>query len=105
MKKIIDRKQYDTETATKLADDRYWDGNNWERSGRNEFLYRTPNPDKPEPNRKAKRESCSTGRDPKVPYTSQRLENEVSIKLPQEEVATFPQKYFSTRDINLTLRI
>jgi len=64
-----------------------------------------PNPDKPEPNRKAKRESCSTGRDPKVPYTSQRLENEVSIKLPQEEVATFPQKYFSTGDIKLILRV
>ena len=64
-----------------------------------------PNPDKPEPNRKAKRESCSTGRDPKVPYTSQRLENEVSIKLPQEEVATFPQKYFSTRDIKIILGI
>jgi hypothetical protein len=56
-----------------------------------------PNPDEPEPNRKTKRESCSTGRGPKGPYTSQRLENEVSIKLPQEEVATFPHKYFSTR--------
>jgi hypothetical protein len=64
-----------------------------------------PNPDKPEPNRKSKRESCSTGRDPKVPYTSQRLENEISIKLPQEEVATFPQKYFSTRDIKFILGI
>ena len=40
-----------------------------------------PNPDKSEPNRKAKRESRSTGRDRKAPYTSQRLENEVSIKL------------------------
>jgi DNA-binding transcriptional ArsR family regulator len=68
------------------------------REGKYVFYRRIkPNPDKPEPNRKAKRESCSTGRGRKAPYTSQRLENEVSIKLPQEEVATFPQKYFSTR--------
>jgi hypothetical protein len=61
------------------------------------LVFEFPNPDEPEPNRKTKRESCSTGRGPKGPYTSQRLENEVSIKLPQEEVATFPHKYFSTR--------
>jgi hypothetical protein len=39
---IIDRKKYDTETATLLSGDDYWDGHNWERSGRNTFLYRTP---------------------------------------------------------------
>jgi hypothetical protein len=44
---------------------------------------------------KTKRESCATtGRGPKAPYTSQRLENEVSIKLPQG-LATFPHQYFS----------
>jgi len=41
--RIIERKKYDVKTATLIADDVYWDGNNFERSGRNEFLYRTPN--------------------------------------------------------------
>ena len=43
MERIIDRKRYSTATATVLAGDDYWDGNNWERRGRNRFLYRTPN--------------------------------------------------------------
>lgn len=42
MSRIIDRKKYDTETATLIASDEYWDGSNFERSGRNCFLYRTP---------------------------------------------------------------
>lgn len=41
--RIIERKKYDVKTATLIADDVYWDGNNFERSGRNCFLYRTPN--------------------------------------------------------------
>jgi hypothetical protein len=41
MKQIIDRKLYNTETATLLSGDDYWDGNNWERCGTNIFLYRT----------------------------------------------------------------
>jgi len=41
MKQIIEGKLYDTETATLLASDRYWDGHNWERHGRNTYLYRT----------------------------------------------------------------
>ena len=41
--KIIDRKKYSVTTAALLAGDDYWDGHNFERSGRNEFLYRTPN--------------------------------------------------------------
>lgn len=41
--RIIDRKRYDTETATLIAHDVYWDGHNMERSGRNTWLYRTPN--------------------------------------------------------------
>lgn len=42
MNAIIDRKMYNTETATKLADDHYWDGSNFERRGRNQYLYRSP---------------------------------------------------------------
>jgi hypothetical protein len=41
--RIVDRKQYSVETATLLADDCYWDGSNFERHGRNTWLYRTPN--------------------------------------------------------------
>lgn len=40
--RIVDRKRYDVGTATLLASDAYWDGHNWERHGRNTFLYRTP---------------------------------------------------------------
>lgn len=39
---IIDKKRYSTKTATLLAGDDYWDGHNYERSGRQRFLYRTP---------------------------------------------------------------
>ena len=42
MTRIVDRKKYSTDTATLLADDTYWDGHNYERHGRNTFLYRTP---------------------------------------------------------------
>lgn len=42
MSQIIDRKKYDTETATLLSGDDYWDGHNHERSGTQTFLYRTP---------------------------------------------------------------
>lgn len=41
--RIINRKRYSVATATLLASDVYWDGSNLERSGRNTFLYRTPN--------------------------------------------------------------
>jgi len=43
MVRIIGGKRYSVKTATLIASDDYWDGNNWERRGRNEFLYRTPN--------------------------------------------------------------
>ena len=43
MTEIIGGKKYSTETATLIADDEYWDGSNFERNGRNCFLYRTPN--------------------------------------------------------------
>lgn len=41
MKQIIGGKEYNTETATLLASDRYWDGSNFERNGRNTYLYKT----------------------------------------------------------------
>ena len=41
MQQIIDRKKYDTETATLIASNRYWDGSNFERGGRNTYLYKT----------------------------------------------------------------
>jgi len=43
MIRIVSRKRYNTETATLIASDAYWDGHNFERHGRNTFLYRTPN--------------------------------------------------------------
>ncbi|MEN4011928.1 MAG: hypothetical protein ROW48_07840 [Bellilinea sp.] len=41
--RIIDQVRYRTKAATLLAGDDYWDGHNFERQGRNTFLYRTPN--------------------------------------------------------------
>lgn len=43
MTRIVDKKRYSTKTATLIASNCYWDGHNWERQGRNTFLYRTPN--------------------------------------------------------------
>jgi len=43
MQRIVAGRRYDTETATLLAHNVYWDGHNFERSGRNMWLYRTPN--------------------------------------------------------------
>jgi hypothetical protein len=40
--RIVGKKRYNVKTATLIASDAYWDGHNWERSGRNTFLYRTP---------------------------------------------------------------
>jgi hypothetical protein len=40
--RIVDRKRYDTKTATLIASDAWWDGHNFERRGRNTWLYRTP---------------------------------------------------------------
>jgi hypothetical protein len=40
--KIINQKRYSTTDATLLAGDDFWDGHNWERRGRNTFLYKTP---------------------------------------------------------------
>ena len=43
MERIIERKKYSVKTAILIASDEYWDGSNWERHGRNTFLYGTPN--------------------------------------------------------------
>ena len=42
MQRVVNGKRYNTKSATLVADDVYWDGNNFERSGRNSWLYRTP---------------------------------------------------------------
>jgi hypothetical protein len=41
MKAIINRTVYDTEKATEIANDHYWDGHNFERGGRNTHLFKT----------------------------------------------------------------
>jgi len=41
MKEIVEGKLYDTDTAEIIADNHYWDGHNFERRGRNRFLYKT----------------------------------------------------------------
>lgn len=41
MRETIGGKVYDTEKATLVASDRYWDGSNWDRRGRNQYLYKT----------------------------------------------------------------
>lgn len=41
MTQVIGGRRYSIKTATLLASDEYWDGHNWERHGRNAFLYRT----------------------------------------------------------------
>lgn len=43
MTQIINRTRYSVESSTLIAHDAYWDGHNFERGGRNTFLYRTAN--------------------------------------------------------------
>ena len=40
--RIVNRRRYSVKSATLIAHDAYWDGHNFERQGRNTFLYRTP---------------------------------------------------------------
>lgn len=40
MRDVIGGILYDTEKATLVAHDRYWDGSNHERNGRNTYLYK-----------------------------------------------------------------
>jgi hypothetical protein len=42
MRRVVNGLVYDTEKAILIAHDRFWDGHNWERRGRNAFLYKTP---------------------------------------------------------------
>ena len=42
MSTVVDRRRYSTTSATLLAGDDYWDGHNYERHGRQTYLYRTP---------------------------------------------------------------
>ena len=39
--RVVDGIRYDVAKAELIADDVYWDGHNWERRGRNMWLYRT----------------------------------------------------------------
>ena len=41
MSRVVKGKRYDVSKATLIAHNVYWDGHNFERSGRNSFLYRT----------------------------------------------------------------
>ena len=41
MEQIINGKKYSTETASLIASDRFFDGSNFERDGRNTYLYQT----------------------------------------------------------------
>lgn len=43
MNEVIGGKRYNTKIATPIADDAYWDGHNYERRGRNRFLFKTKN--------------------------------------------------------------
>lgn len=43
MQQVINRKLYDTEKAEVVATDRYWDGSNFERHGRNQTLMKGKN--------------------------------------------------------------
>ena len=40
--RVVGRRRYSVKTATLIASDAFFDGSNWERRGRNTFLYRTP---------------------------------------------------------------
>ena len=42
MQAWIDGWFYDTDTATLIAHNSYWDGSSWFRSGRNSYLYKSP---------------------------------------------------------------
>lgn len=40
--RVVNRVRYSVAGSTLLADDAFWDGHNFERHGRNRFLYRSP---------------------------------------------------------------
>jgi len=41
--RVVDRKKYSTQGSKLIAHNCYWDGSNWERNGRNSWLYKTKN--------------------------------------------------------------
>ena len=41
MSAVVGGLRYSVDKATLIASDAYWDGHNWERKGRNCFLYKT----------------------------------------------------------------
>lgn len=41
--RIVDKVRYSVKDSTLIADNAYWDGHNFERQGRNTFLYRGKN--------------------------------------------------------------
>lgn len=43
MTRIVDGKRYSVKNAELIADDAFWDGHNFERHGRNTFLFKTKN--------------------------------------------------------------
>ncbi len=43
MEQIINGLKYDTDAAARVASNEYWDGHNWDRNGRNTYLYKTEN--------------------------------------------------------------
>ena len=43
MQQIINGLKYDTDTASQIASNNYWDGHKYDRDGRNTYLYKTPN--------------------------------------------------------------
>lgn len=40
--RVVNRKRYDVSKSQLIASDAFWDGSNFERHGRNTFLYKTP---------------------------------------------------------------
>lgn len=43
VREVHDGMLYDIDTAVQIASDRFWDGRNWERNGRNTYLFKTSN--------------------------------------------------------------
>ena len=43
MEQIVNGLKYDTDAAARVASNEYWDGHNWDRNGRNTYLYKTEN--------------------------------------------------------------
>lgn len=41
MSQVVEGRRYTVDTSTLIADNVYWDGNNFDRGGRNTFLFRT----------------------------------------------------------------